>query len=435
VRTEGAVSLHQKMKRTTILAVVLMAIVSLGTIVAGQVYWVKKAYNMESQRFNERVTLALDTVVAQILSMNKDSAMTEGVQQMASNYYVANINDTPHPYLLQTLLTHELSKRGIDEVFEYGIYDCFTDSIVYSGRVNMHRMDEREAAESISPTDEFEQDGHYFTIYFPQRTLVILKHLDFWTYSSLLILLIIVFFSYSIFVILKQKRLSEVKTDFINNMTHELKTPISTISISSDMLMSKRIESEPDKVRRYAGIIKQENERLKAQVEKVLQLATLTPDQRKLQAEKLDLHELIRNEIEAFRMRVEDAGGHITADLHARSPYTMGDKVHLTNVIHNLVDNAIKYNEKQPEIHIHSDNVGSRVVITLQDNGIGIEPRHMKMIFDKFYRVPTGNLHNVKGFGLGLFYVKTILKAHRAKVQVESEKGKGTTFILKFKAA
>ncbi|MBL7944178.1 MAG: HAMP domain-containing histidine kinase [Flavobacteriales bacterium] len=423
------------MKRTTILVVVLMAILSLGAIVAGQVYWVKKAYNMESQRFNERVTLALDTVVAQILLMNKDSASTEGVQQMASNYYVANINETPHPYLLQTLLTNALSKRGIAEVYEYGIYDCFTDSIAYKGRVNMNKLDEREAPESISPTDEFQQDGHYFTIYFPQRTTVILKQLDFWMYSSMVILLIIVFFSYTIFVILKQKRLSEVKTDFINNMTHELKTPISTISISSDVLMGKIASGEPEKVRQYASIIKQENDRLKAQVEKVLQLATLTPEQQKLQNEKLNMHELIHKEIDAFRMRVEDAGGQIQAELTATDPFTMGDKVHLTNVIHNLVDNAIKYNDKDPEILIRSENVGSKLIITIRDNGIGIDTRHLNMIFDKFYRVPTGNLHNVKGFGLGLFYVKTIMKAHRAGIHVESEKGKGTTFILKFKAA
>lgn len=420
------------MKRRVIIYIVLLGVVSLTAIVAGQVYWVKTAYNIEAERFHEQVTFALDTVVLQILDMNKDSAGTEGVVEKASNYFVANINETPHPYLLETLLNNALKKRGIEEVYEYGIYDCFNDSVVYSGRVNMSNAGERERPEAIAPTDEFSQDSHYFSVFFPERTTIILKKMDFWMYTTAIIFLIFIFFSYSIFIILKQKRLSEVKTDFINNMTHELKTPISTIGLSTEVLLGREIASDPERLRQYATIIKKENERLRGQVDKVLQIATLTPEKVNVKKESIDVHEIIQRDIDAIKLRVEEEGGTITSGLLAARHHMAGDVVHITNVFHNLIDNAIKYTDKQPVIHIATENKGNNLLVHISDNGIGIDKRHAKMIFDKFYRVPTGNIHNVKGFGLGLFYVKTILRAHRAKISVESERGKGSTFTLSF---
>lgn len=423
------------MSRRTIIIVVLLALISLGVIIAGQVFWVRKAYGIQERQFNEHVMFALTAVVDEILVMNNDSSVTEPVLQKESNFFVANINDTPSPYLLETLLKEQFERYNLKEDFEYGIYDCFTDSIVFGSRVNFDTLDNEVRAEATQIKAKFEPDGHYFGVLFPNKTATILKQLDFWMYSSFVIFLIIIFFSYTIFVILKHKRLSEVKSDFINNMTHELKTPISTISLSAEALSNPNIVYQPDRFKQYISIIKNENQRLRSQVDKVLQIATLTPKKVNVKMEEIDIHEIILKAAETFTVNVAEDGGNLITNLKATRSIINGDKVHITNVIYNLLDNARKYTETEPIISVESYNEKDKIVVKVIDNGVGINQSHLGMIFDKFYRVPTGNLHNVKGFGLGLFYVNTIMKAHKAKISVESKVGKGSTFTLEFKLA
>lgn len=423
------------MSRKTIVIVVLLAVFSLGVIIAGQVFWVRKAYGIQERQFNDHVRLALTNVVEEILIMNKDSAVTEPVVQKESNFFVANINDTPSPFLLEKLIKDEFERYNLTEDFEYGIYDCFTDSIVFASRVSYAVDDKVVKPERVSITSKFEQDGHYFGVLFPNKTTIILKQLDFWMYSSIVIFLIVIFFSYTIFVILRHKRLSDVKTDFINNMTHELKTPISTIGLSAEALLNPNIAGEPSRLTQYVNIIKNENQRLRSQVDKVLQIATLTPKKVQVKMEKINLHDIIGKASSAFKLALQEDGGEINVTLNAGNPYINGDLVHITNVIYNLIDNARKYTEDIPQIKIETSNENGQVVVKVIDNGVGIAQSHLGMIFDKFYRVPTGNLHNVKGFGLGLFYVNTIMKAHKARIHVESKIGKGSTFTLRFKSA
>jgi two-component system phosphate regulon sensor histidine kinase PhoR len=423
------------MSRRTIIIVILLALISLGVIIAGQVFWVRKAYGIQERQFNEHVMFALTAVVDEILVMNNDSSVTEPVLQKESNFFVANINDTPSPYLLETLLKEQFERYNLKEDFEYGIYDCFTDSIVFGSRVNFDTLDNEVRAEATQIKAKFEPDGHYFGVLFPNKTATILKQLDFWMYSSFVIFLIIIFFSYTIFVILKHKRLSEVKSDFINNMTHELKTPISTISLSAEALSNPNIIYQPERFQQYISIIKNENQRLRSQVDKVLQIATLTPKKVSVKMEEIDIHEIILKATETFSVNVAEDGGALNTSLNATRSVILGDLVHITNVIYNLLDNARKYTEDAPIISIESYNDKDRLVVKVKDNGVGINQSHLGMIFDKFYRVPTGNLHNVKGFGLGLFYVDTIMKAHKAKISVESRVGKGSTFTLEFKLA
>ncbi len=423
------------MSRRTIIIVILLALISLGVIIAGQVFWVRKAYGIQERQFNEHVMFALTAVVDEILVMNNDSSVTEPVLQKESNFFVANINDTPSPYLLETLLKEQFERYNLKEDFEYGIYDCFTDSIVFGSRVNFDTLDNEVRAEATQIKAKFEPDGHYFGVLFPNKTATILKQLDFWMYSSFVVFLIIIFFSYTIFVILKHKRLSEVKSDFINNMTHELKTPISTISLSAEALSNPNIINQPERFKQYISIIKNENQRLRSQVDKVLQIATLTPKKVSVKMDEIDIHEIILKATETFSINVAEDGGELSTKLNATKSIILGDIVHITNVIYNLLDNARKYTEAEPIISIESYNDKDRLVVKVKDNGVGINQSHLGMIFDKFYRVPTGNLHNVKGFGLGLFYVNTIMKAHKAKISVESKVGKGSTFTLEFKLA
>jgi len=224
--------------------------------------------------------------------------------------------------------------------------------------------------------------------------------------------------------------LSEIKTDFINNMTHELKTPISTIGLSSETLMTGDFSNDPDKLRRYAGIIYKENKRLELQVERVLNVAKLDKDQIVLKKEEIDVHELIEEARENFEFNQHEHGGTIKLDLQASHYCIQADTVHFTNVIYNLLDNAVKYCDKQPQITIHTRDDKRGLLIEISDNGIGIRKEDQKLIFDKFYRVPTGNLHNVKGFGLGLYYVKLMIEAHKGWLDLKSVPGKGSTFTI-----
>jgi two-component system phosphate regulon sensor histidine kinase PhoR len=242
-----------------------------------------------------------------------------------------------------------------------------------------------------------------------------------------------VFFTYAILVMLCQKRLSEVKTDFINNMTHEFKTPISTIALSAEVLSADEIMRQPERLKQYVNIIKYENSRLKGQVDKVLEIAKLSPKKVNIKLEPVDIHLLIQSAIASFEVSVHEAGGKVNTNFSAGHHIIMGDKVHLTNVLHNLLDNAVKYNENAPYISISTHGNSRWLKIDITDNGIGIPAAQRKFIFDKFYRVPTGNLHNVKGFGLGLYYVKTIVEAHNGKIGLNSSVGTGTTFTLQFK--
>ena len=421
------------MSRRTIIIVIALAIVSLGIIIAGQVFWVKKAYALQEEQFNRRAFVAISEVVQTIRVMNRDSAATDPVRQVGNNYFVANVNDTPQPYLLENLLKEEFKRSHLLEDFEYGIYDCFTDSIVFGSKISFKPGREREQAKQIHKLEDFEPDGHYFGVVFPNRSSFILQQLDFWMYSSVVILLIILFFSYTIYVILQQKRLSEIRTDFVNNMTHELKTPISTIGLSAEAIISPTVSGSPERVKQYVNIIRNENARLRSQVDRVLQIASLSPRKMDLAQESIDFHEMIRTAAETFEVQAKEQDGKLAVELEATHALVKGDKVHLTNVIYNLLDNAIKYSPDHPDIRIRTFNRDNRLFVEISDNGLGIDKANHKLIFEKFYRVPTGNLHAVRGYGLGLFYVKTIIKAHGGKIALTSTPDKGSTFQLQLK--
>jgi len=246
------------------------------------------------------------------------------------------------------------------------------------------------------------------------------------------LLIVIGFFTYTILVILKQKKLSEIKTDFVNNMTHEFKTPISTIALSSDVLMRDDIIKNPERLKHYATIISEENKRLKSQVESVLQVSQIDSHKIALNITSIDMHALIENISKNMEPRLEQQNGTIKLQLNAKKVFVAGDEVHLTNILYNLLDNAIKYCDKIPEIQITTQNKHKGIEISVKDNGKGIETSSQSMIFEKFFRVPSGNLHDVKGFGLGLFYVKNMIKLHKGKIALHSVPKVGTTFTIWF---
>jgi two-component system phosphate regulon sensor histidine kinase PhoR len=278
------------------------------------------------------------------------------------------------------------------------------------------------------------KDGHYFGVYFPNRTTSIWVPKETggitWAYPAMVTLIMFAFFTYSLWVILRQKRLGEMKNDFIGNMTHELKTPISTIALSSEVLLDPAIVNEPERLSSYAGIIHAENERLRQQVERVLQLSTLENGGPDLQRGAVDMHALVNEVRNSFAVLLEERGGTAELDLRAEAHIVKGDRIHLGNALFNLMDNAMKYSRDAPRIVISSESGPKRMRITVRDRGIGIRREDLANIFERFFRVHTGNVHDVKGFGLGLHYVAEIVRAHRGKVHVESTWGEGSAFTL-----
>jgi two-component system phosphate regulon sensor histidine kinase PhoR len=440
------------MNRRNVNAVVLVGIVSLASILAVQMVWMRKSLQMQKtniaiqekedslnlKHFSEQAHIALRNVLEQISTQKADSSDLYGaVKQIRTNYFTVDINEELHPYYLETLLKREFYTQSIHQDFQYGIYDCFSDSIVFGNLIKFTK-DSLYSPVSDSTTGitseklSWKKDGHYFTVYFPniQSHSIVENEAIFspWIYVFIVVVLVLVFFGYSITIILRQKRLSEIKNDFINNMTHELKTPISTIGISSEMLLRTDFSEDTEKLKRYASIIHKENKRLENQVERVLNVAKYENEELTLNKEQIDIHVLLLEARDNFSFNQLEKGGAIILKLNATNSQLVADPVHVTNVIYNLLDNGIKYCTAEPEIHIETYNERGGICIQFKDNGIGIQQENLKMIFDKFYRVPTGNLHNVKGFGLGLYYVKLIVEAHKGTITVSSSLNQGTTF-------
>jgi len=267
---------------------------------------------------------------------------------------------------------------------------------------------------------------------FPKKEKFILASIaNILALSAVFILIIILAFASALYQLIRQKQISEIKTDFINNMTHEFKTPIATINLALDAIKNPKIIDDRDKVMRYAGMIREENKRMHGQVENVLRISRLEKNQLDLSKNVADLHDIIEEAVTHVDLIVKDKGGYIKTHLEASLTEIMASKFHLTNVVVNMLDNAIKYTKESPKIDIYTENAGNHILLKIKDQGIGMTKNVQKHVFDKFYREQKGNIHDVKGHGLGLSYVKKIVEHHHGNVFVESEKGKGSTFTVK----
>lgn len=420
------------MRKRTVRLIIVLALVSIIGITITQLYWVVTKYKQEREDFERKVETALRKVAEDILKINNNESKLQltTVRQLAGDYYVVNINDEINANVLEFYLKREFFDISIRSSFSYAIYDCEGDRIVYRSALN----DQGEKIDIVPRRDLpiYEHDNYYFSVYFPDKKADIISGMGAWIFSTLAVLIVLISFVIIVYIVLRQERLSAIQKDFINNMTHEFKTPISTISISSDVLKNPNIIKTPERLASYATIIQEEALRLKNQVERVLQMAHLDRDDIKLKWEVVDVHELIKGSIQNIQPTLQDKKAVINCTLSAANPNIMTDKLHLTNIIFNLLDNALKYSVNNPEIKIITSNKGNNLIIDIIDNGIGIADEQRKKIFDKFYRVPTGNVHNVKGFGLGLNYVKIMMKNLKATVEVDSELGKGSKFTLSF---
>jgi two-component system, OmpR family, phosphate regulon sensor histidine kinase PhoR len=331
--------------------------------------------------------------------------------------------------LIDSLLKSSLQSQDIKLAYEYKVL-ADSDSLSKLPASNGFNMDSKtKKYESLLFPNDIVPKSDKIVLYFPERKDHLVKSLTFLLPSSLIFsLLIIIAFTISIFMVLKQKKISDIKTDFINNMTHEFKTPIATISLAADTIVNPKIINDNEKVQQFVRIIKEENKRMNVQVERILQMAQLERKELDLRLVRLDIHQLIRKAIGNIDIQIRQLNGIIGTDFMASNSMLNVDEIHMTNVINNLLDNALKYSSGRPEIIVRTMQMEQGILISFEDKGIGMTKDSQAKIFDKFYRISTGNIHNIKGFGLGLSYVKAIIEAHGGRISVWSEPNKGSRF-------
>ena len=416
-------------RRIIIFTIIVMTIALIG-LMGIQIYWIQNASAVKEAIFRRSVNEAKESIVKKLERKEKKKAME-------INQYEGMLNFNRHlPYEsfitnaeLDSLISQELNIRGIDTRFEFGIFQ--QDSSIFKMEKSMNFRKELIEKSYASPLfqNDFFSSPQYLLIYFPHEKQFLLTELWGMLLISIILIIAIVYsFTYTITTIFRQKKLSEVKNDFINNMTHEFKTPISTISLACEALSDHDMRKSGEFTENYINVIKEENKRLAVMAEKILQTAVIDKGQLKMTKEKIDLHDVISDVIKNISIQVEIKDGVILKNFMAVNSVLEGDKVHLTNLVYNLLDNANKYSPKKPVIRISTENTSSGILLTIEDKGIGISKTEQKKVFEKLYRVPTGNIHEVRGFGLGLSYVKATVEEHNGKISLESEVNKGSIF-------
>ncbi len=354
---------------------------------------------------------------------HRNDMMNSIISEM--NYHGKAMNNPDLDHVEQKFIDSVLRK----EFDARGIRTDFTFDIIHPNQENYRGGKKSSTYQVALAPENILAPPKFLSVFFPEKQTYLLKSSWMMLSASLLLVLVLISsFYYFVNTIIQQKKLSVMKNDFINNMTHEFKTPISTINLACEVLGDGTIEKPKEKTDRYIGVINEENKRLGNLVENILQTAILDKGDFTLQTMEVDLHQLIRQATGNVQLQIEQRQGSISQQLDAGDSIIQGDRIHLTNVIYNLLDNAVKYTIEAPELLLRTKNTKEGIELTVQDNGIGISKEYQKKIFEKLFRVPTGNIHNVKGFGLGLSYVKAIVEKHGGTVSVDSESGKGSTF-------
>jgi len=409
----------------SIRGILLLGTTAIIGLLVFQGFWLVKSWNLQEEDFHYNVTKVLHTVASKIASHNEtELPKSKLITRQSSNFYSVNINSAIDANILEDYLVREFTDASLTIDFEYAVYDCANDEYLYSNFCNLSEQTKDEGISVSHP--KFEDLIYYFVVKFPSRSSLLIKDLQIPLLFSLLTILSILSFMYAIWVILRQQQMTDLQKDFINNMTHEFKTPISSIKLASDYLIKDERIANDNRLSKYSDIIRQQNSRLNHQVEKVLNIARLEKDQFKLNKQVLAIKELVQQIIEQERIKVEEQGGVISSTFPDEDFYISADKLHLTNVISNIVDNAMKYSSDKPDISVVIVHDKKHLQLSIADKGIGINKDELKKIFNKFFRVSTGDVHNVKGFGLGLFYVKNICDAHGWQIHLDSNVGEGT---------
>jgi two-component system phosphate regulon sensor histidine kinase PhoR len=417
------------MGRYSIKLIILIASLSLTGLVLTQLFWVIKAVELAEKQYDHRVNIAMDEVIEEMVRSN-DTTLISSKNPYYNNSQKQKLTffEVIDTVLIAKLIEKYIDYHNLDKDYEYAIVKTLDNSIIYSTTPEFENLLKKKLHKACLSC-LWQEEYFHLALYFPSQRKEAILEMSMWlSLSGIFILIVIILFTYIITTIIRQKKLSDIKNDFINNMTHEFKTPISTISLASEVLLNADKESSAERLQRYSRIIFDENQRMRSQVDRVLQVASLEKGDYELKKTAFDIHKVIRETVQTLCFEKCEDRTSVNYHLDAENHILHADPMHMTNVIVNLVDNAIKYSNENIILNLYSRNQDGGLVISIEDHGIGMNHDALKHIFDKFYRVPTGNIHTVKGFGLGLYYVKNIIEAHGGRINVRSELNKGTRF-------
>lgn len=413
--------------------IVVLIILSVVGILFIQMSWITNALKLKHEEFQRQVdntlTQTKEAIHSRFIYKAKQYFPNEESRQffLQTNFKVDGVFTKDE---IHEIIEKQLRQNNIKQPFEFCVYNMFNFIIMQSDGFEVVTEANDKIVE-LAPDDALRgREKLYVSIHEDKN--VVIREMSWMIIASVFFTTIIVLaFVVTVRTLFNQKKLSEIKSDFINNMTHELKTPLATISLAIDALTNEKVIHDTEKIKVYSGMIKEENKRMNKQVEKILQAARLEKEEIKLNIQKLDTHQVIGKVADNMALQVQEKNGTLTLKLNATNHIVDADEVHFSNIIFNLLDNAMKYSNDNPHIEVQTLNTGNGMLsIKIKDDGIGMDKETQSRVFEKFYRAHTGNIHNVKGFGLGLSYVKAIVEAHGGKIKVESTLGKGSTFTV-----
>ena len=415
------------MKINKLNTVIVLGLVSIIGILVVQFFWTKQAFNNEGKKFSQTVHITLLHVVDRLYKVsNNEFPLKNPINKVSNDYYIVNVNNDFDAQVLEYCLKTEFERSNLLTDFEYAIYKCESDEMVYGNYVSFHEQRKKKSSFHFPKQKNL---VYYFAIRFPNENSYLIGSLRFWLVLSGILVLVLLIYVYSIFTILQQKKYSELQRDFINNMTHEFKTPLSSILIASNYLHKQDIIRSDEKLGKYTGIIIDQSNKLNRHIEKVLNTAKSDNAPLALDKKELPLVPLILNVIEQIRLKHEALKVHLefpddAVKIHA-------DEFHFTNLVYNVIDNSVKYCETHPELTIRFMAVGNDWRLEFVDNGVGIPEKRIAYVFDKFYRIPNARSNEVNGFGLGLYYVKKICLLHQWRISAFNNKISGITISLR----
>ncbi|MCW3169734.1 HAMP domain-containing histidine kinase [Chryseobacterium sp. 09-1422] len=405
--------------------IITLGLVAIIGILIAQLLWTRQAYKLEDTKFNQKVNIALMEVVDK-MSEGKTSFTENPVQIVANDYYVVNINNEFHPTVLEHYLKTEFTRFQINTDYVYALYNCHSDQMIYGKYMSSHQ---EEPSEKVIKFPKHKNLTYYFSIRFPDKTTYLISSLRFWYVLTFALIIILLVYVYSIYTIIQQKKFSELQRDFINNMTHEFKTPLSSILLATESLNKQEIVQQNSKLQTYTSIIIDQSHKLNNHIEKILNIAKNDSAGLSLKTEKIMLLQFVEEIAENMKQKNENLKIEINIEPNTS---VIADHFHFTNIIYNILDNSIKYCETKPHIIISTEKDSKGLYLKFKDNGMGIPAKSIPYIFDKFYRVNTNKSDEINGFGLGLFYVKKIVQQHHWKISVENNKDAGITTTLFF---
>ncbi len=435
------------MKRTLPIITVLISLSLLGLIFF-QFLWIKSARDAKNKQVeenivnsmrnvSERLTASISTVIP---LPQKNDLLFPGETKMQMQPYRMSVIQRYSKEEITEIIRTEFNRNNLRHYpFEFAIVEnSITGKQLLSDNFYKFYQDSSNNQNYVYPLippsgSDYENlvNEELLNVIVPNQEKIIWQEMLWFIIGAVMFTMIITTaFFITLRTLLKQKKLSEIKSDFINNMTHEFKTPLATISLAVDALKNDKVKENPEKAQYFTNIIKEENKRMNKQVETILQAALLDKQEVQLNLKKLPAHDMITSALNNITLQVEEKGGKLEVQFNAAKDQVLADEVHFTNLINNLLDNAVKYSKDNLQIKLTTSNTGNNLRIRIEDNGIGMNKETLNRIFEKFYRAHTGNIHNVKGFGLGLSYVKTMVDAHHGNIKAESILGKGSTFII-----